>query len=100
MRVNHIIPGSSHRLMLNFEIANVLVHLFADPARYIGIIGSEVPSPRQSSMPSTPTRSRKSAVPTFYYVVFGIIEPLVTLASLLEGIFDPWKVCISARVWT
>lgn len=45
-------------------------------------------------MPSAQTRSRKSAVPTFYYVVFGVIEPLITLASLLQGMFDPWKVCL------
>src|SRR5882757_10906571 len=48
-------------------------------------------------MPSIPTNSRRSAVPTFYYVVFGIIEPLITFASLLEGIFDPETVCILTR---
>jgi len=52
-------------------------------------------------MPSTATHahSRKSAVPTFYYVVFGIVEPLITFASLLEGIFDPGKVRTSAKCY-
>lgn len=46
-------------------------------------------------MPSTSTRSQKSAIPTFYYVVFGIIEPLITFASLLKGTFCSGKVCTS-----
>lgn len=46
-----------------------------------------------NSMPTaTPTRSSISAVPAFYYFSFGIIEPLIAFASLLEGISDPWKV--------
>jgi len=49
-------------------------------------------------MPSSKlSHSQKSAVPTFYYIVFGIIEPLITFASFLEGIFDPVKVCASAN---
>jgi len=46
-------------------------------------------------MPSKLSHSQKSAVPTFYYIVFGIVEPLITLVSFLEGIFDPGKVCAS-----
>jgi len=52
-----------------------------------------VPPLHKDSMPSmTPTHPPVSAVPTFYYIAFGIIEPLITFASLLEGILDPWKV--------
>lgn len=39
-------------------------------------------------------RQQKSAVPTFYYVVFGIVEPLFAFVSLLEAISDPEKVCL------
>lgn len=47
---------------------------------------------------TTPTSLPVSAVPAFYYIVFGIVEPLITFASLLEGIFDPWKVCTLDKV--
>jgi hypothetical protein len=56
------------------------------------------PTPVQSyehSMPST--ASPVSALPTLYYVLFGVIEPLITFASLLEGIFDPKQVCTSDK---
>ena len=44
-------------------------------------------------MPSTPTNPPKSAVPTIYYIIFGVIEPLITFSSLLEAIISPEKVC-------
>jgi hypothetical protein len=43
-------------------------------------------------------QSPTSAIPTFYYIVFGIIEPLITFASLLEGILDPGKVRTSYEI--
>ncbi|KAF9652199.1 hypothetical protein BDM02DRAFT_3183918 [Thelephora ganbajun] len=51
-------------------------------------------------MPPTLIQPQKSAVPTFYYIVFGIIEPLITFASLLEGIFDPRKVIVRHGRWS
>jgi hypothetical protein len=59
---------------------------------YIWALGTEIPSALEF-MPSTKLpRPHKSAVSTFYYVVFGVIEPLLTLASLLEAVLDPEKV--------
>lgn len=52
-----------------------------------------VPTPHYSSMPSKSTNPPKSAVPTVYYVIFGVIEPLITFSSLLEAILAPQKVC-------
>jgi len=49
-------------------------------------------------MPSKPTTPPKSAVPAVYYVIFGIIEPLITFSSLLEAILSPEKVCVSSDV--
>lgn len=46
-----------------------------------------------SQMPSASTDSQRSAVPTVYYVIFAILEPLIILLSLLGGILDPGKVC-------
>lgn len=46
-------------------------------------------------MPSPSTNPLKSAIPTVYYVAFGIIEPLVAFLGFLEGISDPNKVCVS-----
>jgi len=45
-------------------------------------------------MPSPSTNPPKSAVPTVYYVIFGVIEPLITFSSLLEAILAPEKVCV------
>ncbi|KAF9780145.1 hypothetical protein BJ322DRAFT_1221113 [Thelephora terrestris] len=51
-------------------------------------------------MPSTKLpRPHKSAVSTFYYVVFGVIEPLLTLASLLEAVLDPEKLINRHGPW-
>jgi hypothetical protein len=53
----------------------------------------------QNQMPSkTMAQSPTSAIPTFYYIVFGIIEPLITFASLLGGILDPGKVRTSYEI--
>jgi len=49
-------------------------------------------------MPPTTTKPPKSAVPTVYYIIFGVIEPLITFSSLLEAIFDSEKVCVSAEI--
>lgn len=40
----------------------------------------------------TPT----SAIPTFYYVLFGIYEPLLTVTGFLGAVVDPKKVCTIA----
>lgn len=34
-----------------------------------------------------------SAIPTFYYVLFGIYEPILTVTGFLGAIADPKKVC-------
>lgn len=38
----------------------------------------------------TPT----SAIPKFYYLLFGVYEPLVTVTGFLGAIADPKKVCL------
>ena len=49
-------------------------------------------------MPSTAlTQLPMSAVPAFYYIVFGVIEPLLMFAILVEAIIDPGKVCMSGK---
>jgi len=57
-------------------------------------MGSAIPTLHQSSMPSTSTNRPKSAIPTVYYVIFGVIEPLITFSSLIEAILAPEKVCV------
>lgn len=34
---------------------------------------------------------RRSAIPTFYYAVFGVYEPILTWMGLLGTLFDPEK---------
>jgi len=49
-------------------------------------------------MPSTTlAHLQMSAVPAFYYILFGVIEPLLTFVSLVEAIIDPGKVCVSGE---
>ena len=36
-----------------------------------------------------------SAIPTFYYVLFGIYEPLLTLTGFLGALADPKKVTLT-----
>lgn len=37
---------------------------------------------------------RRSAIPTFYYAVFGVYEPILTWMGLLGTLFDPEKVSV------
>lgn len=59
---------------------------------------SSAPPPARKPLPSFfglfYANSCKSAVPTVYYVIFAIYEPLLCIIGMVGAFFDPVKVCI------
>ena len=64
-----------------------------------------MPPPARKPLPSffglLYANSCKSAVPTVYYAIFAIYEPLLCVAGMIGAFFDPVKVCIpNVLSWT